>query len=452
ALWNWWSKKFFWMDQIILAVVAIYYGLLQWTLGTRELAYFFPGLQLSTFSEVFLNFNGALICGLIIPFIQFSLRTYPRLKRLPLFFLSLIGAGMVYYLAAGITTPIGDASQAIYPLALTSTVSDVLRPDHLLTYGLLVGSLVLIFRLLRAPRLFTFLDHALLFFTALVCIQIQIFSWGNVPAALIPTIPFIGTHSIAFLLLLLFGLGGVAATFFLLFSLINQFSPLKQLRKRFFTPEQQEQGRETMQILGRAIERLLFCLLTLACMFQLLLYGQTVAEGDAKFIPYLGPVPRTDTIVEASLCLAAVITHLVFLKLPSDEKKLLKRPFDRFERFLLCLPLISCTLLYIQLSQTTFQVPLAFVLANWQLAAMQSPGTPFKFFMFCLMLLPLISLWWGTHGPFGGDRRLLQFIFGLGTIFGVFLGLTQIPFLAILTILTLLAGMVVATLTLPDNT
>ena len=435
SLWNW-GKTFFWFDQVILGIVAIYYGLLQLALGTGELEHLFNFLPPNA---LFLNFLLIILCVLVIPFCQIFLRRRERLKRLPLLFLSLVGAGMFSYLGPGITTPIGDATQAIYPIALTSTIADVLSPERLITYGLLAGSIVIIFRFLRCSKPFTFLDHALLFLTALVCTQIQRFNW-DVPASLAQNIPFIGSLSSAYLLLTLLIVEGVSASLFLLFPLTNQFSLLKKLRQRFFTPERQEQGSTILQTLGRVIERLLASVLSLACTFQILLYGQIVAVG-VQLIPYLGPVPRQDTIVEASLCFVTAIIHLI----------LIKRPFTRFSRLLLFVPLISCALLYIQISQTGFQIPLAFVLNNWDQASMYSPGIPFKFFTLFLLLLPLISLWWGTRGRFAGDRRLLQLIFGLGTISGLFLGFTQTPFLAILTILTLVAGMVVATLTLPDN-
>ena len=117
----------------------------------------------------------------------------------------------------------------------------LLVPGQIIKNALLIASGLILIRWVffsRFPDDFTFLDHALLFFTAIVCAQMQLFPWGD-PTQLGQFATLDG--ALANSLMVLVFVGGAVALLFLLFPLVYQLTPIEQLiqsiKKWGFEPE-----------------------------------------------------------------------------------------------------------------------------------------------------------------------------------------------------------------------
>jgi hypothetical protein len=450
---NWWDRFTLWLVALVFAGLQLVYG--PW-----ELLQMFPQMLQQA------DLVNTILAALLILFplaVLVYLYRFPLLDRLPLLILALACAVQVHFLGDSAVLPAGLSafplvSTDVHPL--TTPLASLLTPGQLLAYTLLIiGGLMAIRGLAGRPAgPFVLLDHAALFFLAVLCSQLQTFPWG----ALVPQghlsslqdVLLITNHLVAGALLIQVFLGVSLALFFLLFPLARQVKrlpwllhPLNERGRSWLThqpwyryalswlngslagvratlPHAHSQtvplsqgitwlrpvttrlrrtrarARLALSTLDTAfgvLERLLVCTTTLACALLAELYGQ-VGSGTASSLSLSGVV----TVNQLVALLFAVLTVITMLRI--------KRPPARGDRFLLLLHIGLCTLLY--LGRDLPSLPLVFTWQNWNTAVAHAPGSLLLFVGLC-SLTALVSFWWAERSPFPGNRRLLQILFAL---------------------------------------
>ncbi|HVU68391.1 MAG TPA: hypothetical protein VHD63_14730, partial [Ktedonobacteraceae bacterium] len=481
-------------DRFMLWLVVLVFAGLQLVYGPWEILQLFPwaGQSARMVQQVELvnTILAALLILLPLP-VMFYLHRFTYLDRLPLLILAIACAVQLHFLGGGASLPAG-ISLPLVPIdtyLLTTPVVSFLAPGYLLAYTLLALTGLMAIRWLFGlpPGPFVFIDHAVLFFLALLCAQFQSVSWGTlVPQGLLSPIQtdlLITNHILASLLTIQVYLGAGLALLLLLLPLTRQIKRLPWLlrplsdrfawllrqswcqralnwlrkplaRLRTVMPWSRPQTvhltlgipwlRAVTAWLHRALawllrvlatldtvmyicERILICTTTLACALLADLYGQ-VGSGTPALT-----IAGSITINQLGALLFVILAIVILRRI--------KSPLARGSRFLLLLNLILCMFLY--LGRGIPALPLVSSLQHWGAAASRTSLPIFIFVSLC-SATALISFWWAERSPFPGDRRLLQILFALALI-GGFLQLqsSTLP-VTLLALQTLIIGMAIA--------
>lgn len=416
------TEKYIWLDHAILFCTAICFGGFQFALGASEIITLFP----ATSWEHAVQINNILwvLTAVALPFSLFIVYRFRGLNRLPLLLLGIVSALMLNFLGDSVIIPIG-----VVPFSLANAVGMLLLPSQIIENALFIAGGLMLIRWVffsRFPDDFTFLDHTLLFFTAIICAQMQLFPWGE-PTQLgqLATL----NDALANSLMALVFVGGAVALLFLLFPLVYQLIPIEQLvqsiKKWGFEPEKLKEQVGKWKNLPLWIERLIVLGTIMSCALQAFFYGQ-----DPVLAKNISPI----------VCgLIAALSAILAL----SSLFLVKRPFKRGSRLLLLLNIAFATAFYIIRANPL--IPLAFVLQNWSASAAHS-STPNLLFALLLIVTALVSLWWSTRCKFSGDRRLLHIFFGLALFCGFLQLIVPALLFTLLALLMLTIGMVIATL------
>lgn len=481
-------------DRFMLWLVVLVFAGLQLVYGPWEILQLFPwaGQSAQMVQQVELvNMILAALLILLPPPVMFYLHRFTYLDRLPLLILAIACAVQLHFLGDGATLPAG-VSLPLVPIdvhLLTTPVVSFLTPSYLLAYTLLVLIVLIairwLFGLPTGP--FVFIDHAVLFFLALLCAQFQSVSWGApVPQGLLSPIQtdlLITNHILASLLTIQVYLGAGLALLLLLLPLTRQIKRLPWLlrplsdrfawllrqswcqralnwlckpliRLRTVLPWSRPQTvhltlgipwlrsvtawlRRVLAWLLRVLatldtvmyicERILICTTTLACALLADLYGQ-IGSGTPALT-----IAGSITINQLGALLFVILAIVIL--------RWIKSPLARGSRFLLLLNLILCMFLY--LGRGIPALPLVSALRHWSAAASRT-SLPILIFISLCSATALISFWWAERSPFPGDRRLLQILFALALI-GGFLQLQSSTLLVtLLALQTLIIGMAIA--------
>jgi len=482
---NGWNRFTLWLVTLAFAGLQLAYG--PW-----ELLQMFPSAGQSFVGQhvELVNMILAVLLALLPLAVLVYLYRFTYLDRLPLLILAIVCAVQIHFLGDGASLPVGLSLPFVptdAPLLAIPFVS-LLAPDHLLVYALLALAGLMTIRWLfgRPPGPFVFLDHAALFFLAILCSQLQNFPWGApVPQGFLSSFQdnlLTANHIVASIQTLLVYLGVGLALFLLLFPLARQIKRLlwllRPLSDRFTWLTRQpwyQQGltrlrdalprpqtvhltqgivwlrpvtawfhrilawlRRILSILDvvmRVLERLLACTTTLACALLADLFGQ-IGSGAPQSMTINGVVTANQLVALLFVVFAIIIICRV------------KFPLARGSRFLLLLDIILCTLLY--LGRALPPLPLAFTLQNWNAAASYSPVPTLLFVSLC-SATALFSFWWGERSAFPGDRRLLQVLFTLALVGGFLQLLSTALLVTLLALQTLVMGIAIATIGARSN-
>lgn len=488
-------------DRFTLWLVTLAFAGLQLAYGPWELLQMFPSAGQSFVGQhvELVNMILAALLALLPLAVLVYLYRFTYLDRLPLLILAIVCAVQLHFLGDGASLPAGLSLPFVpadAPLLATPVMS-LLAPDHLIAYALLALAGLMTIRWLfgRPPGPFVFLDHAVLFFLAVLCTQLQNFPWGApVPQGLLSSFQanlLTANHIVASILTLQVYLGTGLALFLLLFPLARQIKRLRWLlrplsdrftwltrqswyqrgltrlseplaRHREALPWSQPQTvrltqgivwlrpitawshralawlhrtLSTLDVVMRVLERLLACTTTLACALLADLYGQ-IGSGDPQSMTINGVMTANQLVALLFIIFAVIIICRV------------KFPLARGSRFLLLLDIILCTLLY--LGRALPPLPLAFTLQNWSAVASHSPVPTLLFVSLC-SATAIISFWWAERSPFPGDRRLLQVLFTLALVGGFLQLLSNALLVTLLALQTLVMGMAIATIGARSN-
>jgi hypothetical protein len=474
-------------DRLALWLVTLVFAGLQLVYGPWELLQMFP---LAGHIETVNMILAGLLVLLPLPVLVY-LHRFTSLDRLLLVILAFVCAVQLHFLGNGVLLPAGLSLPFVATDGhlLATPLLSLLTPGHLLVYVLLALSALMTMRWLsNRPRgAFVFLDHATLFFLALLCFQFQTFPQGApIPQGLL--VPFqndllLANHFVAIALRSLLSLGLGLALFLQLVPLARQSRRLPWLlrppgacftwlaRQPWYrhtlarinkllarlrvarSPSQTvylTQGitwlrsieiwfqrtlawlRHRLSILDAVmlvLERLLACTTALACALLADLYGR-ISPADSQPVTISGV--NINRLVAILFVLFAV---LMLLRI--------KRPFARADRFLLLPYLALCILLY--LSQALPPLPLLLTLQNWNADASHT-GVSILLFIGLCAGVALVSFWWAERSPFPGDRRLLQLLFALALVGGLLQVLSPTLLVTLLALQALVMGIAIATL------
>jgi len=424
------TEKRVWLDRAILFVVAPIYGAFQFIHGPQELLQALPPASfpfMSLDNVVFINRVLVFILALALPLSLFFLYRFARIDRLPLLILAIASAGMINFLGSGVKLPIGSAS---LPL-LTSKAVDFLMPDRIVQYGLVAASLLVGIRLLfiRFSGNFAFWDHVVLFFTAVVCTQLQVFPWESpAPQGILSEVSaffFAVNRVVASSLTWLVFSSGAVALVVLLLPVARQFKLVERIIKVV-------NGHAAwLTHLPLWLARVMAFGTGVGCTLLMGLYGEVGSVPLQAFSA--GGV--TITFYQIAAPLFAIFPIITLCRL--------RRPFTRGDRLLLLINIFFCTIFYFLNATPT--IPLSLVLQGWNEGAYHSQ-VPDLLFAFLLVWMALISFWWSVSRKFSGDRRLLQILSGLALTGGLLQLMAPSLFFTLLALLTLIMGVIIATI------
>ncbi|MBV9258036.1 MAG: hypothetical protein JO215_08465, partial [Ktedonobacteraceae bacterium] len=484
-------------DRFMLWLVALVFAGLQLAYGPWELLQMFPlaGQSFQMVQHVeSVNVILVVLMALLPLVVLVYLYRFTYLDRLPLLILAIICAVQLHFLGDSTILP---ASLSLPPMPtnaylLTTPVASLLAPDHLLAYALLALAGMMTIRWLfnRPPGPFVFLDHATLFFLAVLYSQLQNLPWGA-PVSQAHLSSFqanllTANHIVANALIIQVYLGIALSLFLLLFPLSRQIKHLpwrlRPLIDRFTwltrlpwyqrgltwlsnslglhreaLPRSQPQTirltqgiawlrplttrsrrlvsllppvLSTLYVVMPVLERLLACTIALASALLVDLYSHIGSSASQSMTIY-GVITVNQLVALLFVILAVIIIYRI------------KLPLARGSRFLLLLNIILGALLY--LGRAHPPLPLTFALQDWNSSVSHS-SAPILLFVSLCSATALISFWWAERSSFPGDRRLLQILFTL-TLVGGFLQILSTAFLVtLLALQTLVIGMAIATI------
>ncbi|GCE08116.1 hypothetical protein [Dictyobacter aurantiacus] len=419
-----------WFDRVALGMVALVYGAFQLVYGTQEINDAFSSagpLFQSRDNIAIINNIIIFVVAIVLPISLFILHRFARIDRLPLLILALVCAGMLNFLGDGVALPYGPYST----FTLTWTIADLLSSTQIVIYGLIIAGVLMLIRWLftRFSGTFTFWDHVMLFFTALVCAQLQVFPWES--SVLLTQTPELQAtfstlnNSIAGSLTWLMLAGSIGVLALLLLPLARQITQIERV--------------------ATLISERASWLVHVPVWFEHMLIAST-ASGCALLIGLYGLTDPTPAILYAIGGIGITwyqIAALLFVILAIISIGRLTRPLTRSDRFLLLMNIVLCTVFYV--AKGVPQIPLSSVLQNWDEGAYNSQ-LPNLLFGMLLAGMALIFLWWSTNQKRSGDRRLLQIIFVLALTSSVLQLWVSSLFFTLLALLALIMGVVIAAL------
>lgn len=475
-------------DRLILWLVTPVFAGLQLVYGPWELSQIFAQMNHVETANIILT--GLVV---LVPLsVLISLYRFTVLDRLPLVILACVCAIHLHFLGDGALLP----SKLLFPGVapdghlLANSLVSLLTPGRLLIFVLLLLVGLMTVRGLsgRTPGTFAFLDHATLFFLALLCFQFQA-SFQGAPVPQGALAPFqndllIANHLVEITLLPLLSPGVCLALFLLLLPLVRPIRRLSWLLRplttrmnwltrqpwyrhgllqintllaRLSTARSHSQtvyltqGNTWLRSMAswsrraltrfrsipalldgvmRILERLLACTTALACALLADLYGQFSPDGSQPVA-----IAEGVSINQLGAALCVLLAVIILLRI--------RRPFTRIDRFLLLLPLSLC--LWFSLDQSLPPHPLVITLQNWD-ADTFSNGVSILLFVGLCAIATLLSFWWAERSPFPGDRRLLHILFVLALTGDLFQLLSPTFLPTLLALQALVMGIAIAAL------